>query len=110
MPRGRSVHRSPGRRYIVIMTHPLLRAVLVVSLALTAGCASSHGGGSPDMETRTYRLRDREADAAVGQRVVEGACQRSGGGSSTAGSPQGPPIGQTTPSVRAAGDGASQTG
>jgi hypothetical protein len=84
------------------MNHPLLRAVLVVSLALTAGCASSHGGGSPDMETRTYRLRDREADAAVVNRVLEKEYERSGVRSSSSVTPNGDLMVQTTPRGHAA--------
>jgi hypothetical protein len=78
------------------MNHPLLRAVLVVSLALTAGCASSHGGGSPDMETRTYRLRNPEVDAAVVNRVLEKEYERSGVRSSSSVTPNGDLMVQTT--------------
>ncbi len=85
------------------MSHPLLRAVLVVSLALTAGCASSsHGGGSPDMETRTYRLRNPEADAAVVNRVLEKEYERSGVRSSSSVTPSGDLMVQTTPRGHAA--------
>jgi hypothetical protein len=83
------------------MSYPFLRSVLAVSLALAAGCAS-HGGGSPDMETRTYRLRDREADAAVVNRVLEREYERSGVRSSSSVTRGGDIVVQTTPRGHAA--------
>jgi hypothetical protein len=86
------------------MCYPLLRSVLAVSLALTAaaaGCAS-HDGRSPDMETRTYRLRDPRADTEVVNRALDREYVRSGVRSSSSVTPSGDIMVQTTPRGHAA--------
>jgi hypothetical protein len=83
------------------MNHAFVRTVLTASLALAAGCAS-HGGRSPDMETRTYTLRDREGDAAVVNRVLDREYDRSGVRSSSSVTPGGDIVVQTTPRGHAA--------
>lgn len=71
----------------------------------TAGCTSHdsgwHGGGSPDMETRTYLLRD-PGDSAVVNRVLDEEYKRSGVRSSSSVTPGGDIVVQTTPRGHAA--------
>jgi hypothetical protein len=71
----------------------------------TAGCASHdngwHGGGSPDMETRTYLLRD-PGDSAVVNRVLDEEYKRSEVRSSSSVTPGGDIVVQTTPRGHAA--------
>ena len=72
-----------------------------MSLAVIGGCASSHGAGSPDMETRTYLLRD-PADTDVVNRVLDQEYRRSGVRSSSSVTPAGDIVVQTTPRGHAA--------
>jgi hypothetical protein len=83
------------------MSNLLTRAALVAIFLAMAGC-SSHGGGSPDMETRLYRLRDPDADARVVNRVLETEYERSGVRSSSSVTPGGDIMVQTTPRGHAA--------
>jgi len=93
---------------LVRLTHPFIRRILAASLALTvaAGCSSTpsstHGGGSPDMVTRTYRLRDPDHDAAVVNRVLDEEYKRSGVRSSSSVTRGGDVVVQTTPRGHAA--------
>jgi len=83
------------------MRYAILRAVVVVSLGLAGGCASSHGAGSPDMETRTYLLRD-PSDTAVVNRVLDEEYKRSGVRSASSVTRGGDIVVQTTPRGHAA--------
>ena len=93
------------------MRNALVRwsTVLALALVTTSGCASHdsgwHGGGSPDMETRRYVLRD-PGDSAVVNRVLDEEYKRSGVRSSSSVTPGGDIVVQTTPrglaAVRAA--------
>src|SRR3954453_13306764 len=89
------------------MRYALACCALAVALALvpTAGCASHdngwHGGGSPDMQTRTYLLRD-PGDSAVVNQVLDEEYKRSGVRSSSSVTPGGDIVVQTTPRGHAA--------
>jgi hypothetical protein len=89
------------------MRNALVRwsTMLALALATTLGCASHgsgwHGGGSPDMETRTYLLRD-PGDSAVVNRVLDEEYKRSGVRSSSSVTPGGDIVVQTTPRGHAA--------
>jgi hypothetical protein len=78
---------------------------LALALVMTAGCASHdngwHGGGSPDMQTRTYLLRD-PGDSAVVNRVLDEEYKRSGVRSSSSVTSGGDIVVQTTPRGHAA--------
>ena len=81
-------------------------AVALASLITMAGCASHeengwHGGGSPDMQTRTYLLRD-PGDTAVVNRMLDEEYKRSGVRSSSSVTPGGDIVVQTTPRGHAA--------
>jgi hypothetical protein len=78
------------------MSDRFLRVTLAALALWIVGC-SSHGGGSPDMETRMYRLRDPDADARVVNRVLEQEYERSGVRSSSSVTPDGDIMVQTTP-------------
>jgi hypothetical protein len=79
--------------------------VAAFGLVGTAGCASHgsgwHGGGSPDMQTRTYLLRD-PGDSAVVNRVLDEEYKRSGVRSSSSVTSGGDIVVQTTPRGHAA--------
>jgi hypothetical protein len=84
------------------MSSPLLRPFIAVCLTLAvAGCASHDDGRSPDMETRTYHLRDTR-DAELVTRALDREHVRSGVRSSSSITPGGDVIVQTTPRGHAA--------
>jgi hypothetical protein len=89
------------------MRNAFVRWAMVVAMMLTtaAGCASHgsgwHGCGSPDMQTRTYLLRD-PGDSAVVNRVLDEEYKRSGVRSSSSVTPGGDIVVQTTPRGHAA--------
>jgi hypothetical protein len=84
------------------MNHRSMRVVMVALALYVGGCSSHHGGGSPDMETRTYRLRDPDADARAVNRVLEKEYERSGVRSSSSVTRAGDIVVQTTPRGHAA--------
>ncbi|MDB5321454.1 MAG: hypothetical protein JWN40_3085 [Phycisphaerales bacterium] len=85
------------------MNASLICSILAASLALSAattGCAY-HDGRSPDMQTRTYHLRDPR-DTEVVTRALDREYVRSGVRSSSSVTPSGDVLVQTTPRGHAA--------